>query len=641
MLTTGLTQLHEGNTVASVDEKLCTTLSFDPVLYDHEGHLLVVVRKAQKGSGAIIIDGAFTKLYCSWETVAGSARFVRNCACFLSASFGDEGGPVVQAAAAAPEEAGAIAQGPQLNWENCFRGSCDISFEDDQPLALLACKSPAAESNTTDFVLDNALGAGPANVVAFGKQAYKFDVAKMLLLGTGKDPFRRVDIDAVIPCVSLEFPENRELVGDALCNVFFPGGLNFQQKAFFLFLAVCDKNLIDDDCERRDVWSAFEATMVRNLQSTATFTDIGPKIRLLDAMQAFVLDESCLNKTFGFLATMVRILKRQKVPVDEAAIRLLLKRSALRILMSSVISLAKKDQAGAVRERIESLLYERCNGILPVRGCAANASCLSGYNTFVANAEGLLADMSRMSKTLHQAQDAVEPLVHDKEVALVLLRLLELEDSAFIVSLKALIDRLNSTPLFTVIWNSPTVAASIKDWDAVKAAEDRLSGFAPVDVQHDGVSPFVTCFGPSVFECICGYRFGDAAVINLDDAVQVEALKKRRNQHFEEVYRSDANGYPTATSGHCSLHRAVQRVLTSAAHAKAQDATKEMEDDVLRYLRKHSKGDIFYPNILADIRKLISSYLSLRKQGFAEPANSESVDFTRRAKEEANLLKKK
>jgi hypothetical protein len=34
----------------------------------------------------VIVDGAFTKLYCSWDA-AGSDRFVRNCACYLAADM--------------------------------------------------------------------------------------------------------------------------------------------------------------------------------------------------------------------------------------------------------------------------------------------------------------------------------------------------------------------------------------------------------------------------------------------------------------------------------------------------------------------------------------------------------------------------
>jgi hypothetical protein len=34
----------------------------------------------------VIVDGAFTKLYCQWDA-AGSDRFVRNCACYLAADM--------------------------------------------------------------------------------------------------------------------------------------------------------------------------------------------------------------------------------------------------------------------------------------------------------------------------------------------------------------------------------------------------------------------------------------------------------------------------------------------------------------------------------------------------------------------------
>eukprot|EP01124_Arcella_intermedia_P023670 TRINITY_DN3806_c0_g1_i1.p1 TRINITY_DN3806_c0_g1~~TRINITY_DN3806_c0_g1_i1.p1 ORF type:complete len:955 (+),score=131.27 TRINITY_DN3806_c0_g1_i1:107-2971(+) len=629
LLTTGLTSLHEGNTIASLDPKVMGMLDFEPVLYDHEGNLIVVVRKAQKGSGSIIIDGAFTKLYCQWEGVAaGSARFVRNCACFLSAVT--EEVPQVR-----PEKAqGEELEGPRLNWANCFLGSCDISMEERQPLAILGSRSPASEDNTSDFVLDNALGAGLANVGAFGKQAYAFEVAK-LFLGSGKDPFRRVEVEAVIPCVSLAFEENRTLVGDLLCTLLLQG-IQIPQKAFFIFLSVCDRNLLNEDCERADVWTFFESQIVQNLLGTATFTDIGPKIRLLDAMQAFLLDEGCLNKTFAFLAVVVRVLLRQKAPLDEKAVRLSLKRSALRVLLVALLGQAKKERGcSLVRDRIEGLLYQRLRGILPVRGSAREVVCLEGYRSFVASSEALLADMARTSQALPSA--LAQPLIHDKEMTATLLLLLGLEDKNLIVSVKALLETLCKSAQFASIWNNASPDPAVLQWDCLSATEKQLGVFSECDKVHREVSPFLTCFGPSVFRCICGVEFGKPAEVNLDEPAQVEALKLCRNRHFQEVYQSDANGYPTATSAHCSLHRAVQRVVSSEVHVKAVERTEEMENDVLHYLRKHSKGDFYYQGIIEHIQFLVDSYLGLRRKGLLEPKHNEPIDFAKRAKHEQAL----
>ena len=49
----------------------------------------------------VIVDGAFTKLYCQWDA-AGSDRFVRNCACYLAA---DMSALDPEAVAPAPEPA--------------------------------------------------------------------------------------------------------------------------------------------------------------------------------------------------------------------------------------------------------------------------------------------------------------------------------------------------------------------------------------------------------------------------------------------------------------------------------------------------------------------------------------------------------
>jgi hypothetical protein len=56
----------------------------------------------------VVVDGAFTKLFCKWDA-AGSDRFVRNCAAYLGADMSDrdDDPPSVAALAlAASEDAG-------------------------------------------------------------------------------------------------------------------------------------------------------------------------------------------------------------------------------------------------------------------------------------------------------------------------------------------------------------------------------------------------------------------------------------------------------------------------------------------------------------------------------------------------------
>lgn len=77
LLTTGLEQLYEGITIATVRP----TASLRPFLYGSAGNL--VGAYYDQGGRRAIIDGGFTRLYNRWDT-AGTARYVKNAASWLA-----------------------------------------------------------------------------------------------------------------------------------------------------------------------------------------------------------------------------------------------------------------------------------------------------------------------------------------------------------------------------------------------------------------------------------------------------------------------------------------------------------------------------------------------------------------------------
>ncbi len=85
LLTTGIQQLFEGITIATIQPNNALT----PLLYGSAGNLVTAVY--EKNGKRAILDGGFTRLYCSWDT-AGSARYVKNAAAWLVnvERFGDE-----------------------------------------------------------------------------------------------------------------------------------------------------------------------------------------------------------------------------------------------------------------------------------------------------------------------------------------------------------------------------------------------------------------------------------------------------------------------------------------------------------------------------------------------------------------------
>ncbi|MHB8876929.1 MAG: hypothetical protein ACYC8T_24800 [Myxococcaceae bacterium] len=76
LLTTGLEQLFEGVTIATV----APTQTLRPLLFGSAGNLVSAFH--DRDGRRAILDGGFTRLYIKWDT-AGTARYVKNSAAWL------------------------------------------------------------------------------------------------------------------------------------------------------------------------------------------------------------------------------------------------------------------------------------------------------------------------------------------------------------------------------------------------------------------------------------------------------------------------------------------------------------------------------------------------------------------------------
>lgn len=76
LITTGLENVFEGITIATIQESKL----LEPIIYGHEGNLVTAIYD-HDGKRAVI-DGGFTRLYCSWDN-AGTGRYVKNAAAWL------------------------------------------------------------------------------------------------------------------------------------------------------------------------------------------------------------------------------------------------------------------------------------------------------------------------------------------------------------------------------------------------------------------------------------------------------------------------------------------------------------------------------------------------------------------------------
>jgi hypothetical protein len=84
LVTTGIQNLYEGVTIATLDEHHF----LEPLVYGSAGNL--VAASYNKDGKRLIFDGGFTRLYINWDT-AGTARYVKNAAAWLTNAerFGD------------------------------------------------------------------------------------------------------------------------------------------------------------------------------------------------------------------------------------------------------------------------------------------------------------------------------------------------------------------------------------------------------------------------------------------------------------------------------------------------------------------------------------------------------------------------
>ncbi len=85
LITTGLQNVYEGITIATIDDHKDLT----PIIYGSAGNL--VAAAYEQDGKRLIFDGGFTRLYINWDT-AGTGRYVKNAAAWLVnyERFGDE-----------------------------------------------------------------------------------------------------------------------------------------------------------------------------------------------------------------------------------------------------------------------------------------------------------------------------------------------------------------------------------------------------------------------------------------------------------------------------------------------------------------------------------------------------------------------
>ncbi|MFT5685080.1 MAG: hypothetical protein ACI8RZ_006026, partial [Myxococcota bacterium] len=279
LVSTGLVNLFEGITIATIDEDAARRHGFEPLLYGSAGNLVTVVRDASDGCGAFMIDTGFTRLYYKWDD-AGSARYVCNAGCFLGAS-----GTLV--VVEEEDDAYSLDSVDDLPFvpDGAYQGVCDLSGQPTRTWMVLSVSAKGdALRNTSDFVLTDPLCAAAGNDV-FADVLYTETMGQWILSGLRTDPITNEAVLACLPLVDLSHAKNLRGFTDILCAVLMDGK-RLGGAARLVFFAVVEDMLSRTGLRHRDAWKYLYDQCLRNFFSTPDFTAVGEKVPLIDAMTA-------------------------------------------------------------------------------------------------------------------------------------------------------------------------------------------------------------------------------------------------------------------------------------------------------------------------------------------------------------------
>lgn len=596
LVTTGLVHLFEGITVASLEKDTAEKYGFSPLLWGSAGNLITVVRDPTPASGAVMIDTAFTRLYCQWDE-AGSARYVCNAACFLAAMTLPE-----EAAADDGDDGLAIDEGLAYDPEGALLGVCDLTAEKPAHWLVLSVAEMADSlRNTSDMALTDPLSAGAWNCI-FSDQVYGDEMGQWIV-GQGRDPFTRRPVVEVLPLVDLSKAKNLREFTLLLCKCLM-GGKYLPTPARLLFFAVVDQ-MIDParKVDHPEVWEFLYRQCLANFTSTPEFTELGKKVPLLDAMAAYFSpateERVQVRLSFSSVGVIARTLLREG-RCERAQLARIAKRALVKALVGDAVA-AEKAAPGTVHKAVTAMLYDCFYGIPRLH----SGRVVTEWPSF---ARDVAAPRARLEAALGA------PLASPEEVTVVLHALLSLDLRQY--TAESAIERLKASDGdFRAVWSG---GGKI---DALGLLDLRFVDYSAAIDESDPhiatIPAFATTLGPSVYQCVCGARFGDPAK-ELDEAT-LKALAEARTKHFRGVYRATASAwYPAKGTLHYNLHRAVQRVVAER-FTDATELTDAMVPAVAAYLADDAKGFLCDPQLERFIRVALESYLALRRAGQKHP----------------------
>lgn len=619
---TGITRtLYEGITIAEMSPADVTKTGCIPIMFNSRGKISVVMREAMDGCGQVIIDGAFTKLFCKYDA-AGSKYLVINSACYLAANF-TEPKPDTE-----PEPEPVI---HEINYEGALKGLCDITYDDEETTAIInsPIETEYKEQFTGDYVLDDPMALGKSAARYIPEQQYGLSTATMMM-NSNTNPFTRQPVECVIPMVSLKHYSNRNILTKLLSDTFMCG-LNLPSAIWLLFLGICDFKS-GNNPDHPETWDFMIKEIVENIKSTPDFSDVGEKIPIIKAMSIYgQIDAIKRNrKSFTTTCIMARTLKKFSPGEDVGNLIEWCRHSLIKMIVAEVLKFSKaKSEDAQTKELFDdiviNLLY-KCNSNIPIKGTAQTIKTIDFLKKFFKS-----ETVDVYTRIIGDLE--VPALLSDSMVTTLIYKLLTISKKEMVCyQVESLLSCMRETPYIADCWDG-------KEIDFKPILEKPYEGFHVPDDPHSRGTPFATPYGPSVYFCECGEQFGDPTKEVTPE--YAETIKKVRNAHFQGVYGASKDGYPQPKSSHYNLHRGVQRVMTRQKNRLISEISEEIVDEVCAYLKKDQRtrgGDIFIGKLKEDIYRTIASYLECRSKGMKEPKEGETIYFITKMKAEQEVI---
>jgi hypothetical protein len=631
IICTGIKNLYEGVTIAFFNESEIRKTQFKSVLYDHDGKLITIYLPANYGRGSVIADGAFTRLYCSWQN-GGTARFVRNCACLLSTIL-----PSEEEISTIPimDDVPSVDIQTDLDLTSAFEGECTITCE-NAPIALLCTSLADSDQNTTDVALNNTLAIHHTNMVISG-QPVSIDCAKMFE-HQGMNPFTRGPVKAILPLVDLSNEYNLKYVTH-VANKLFMNGRIMNRYSLTILLAVLEEMLLrEPDCPDGIMYMINQ--LLTHTKSSADMCSTGMSVPLRDGLIGYVNQPKFgnISKLPSYVFRVARIVSQYKDQSEDNIIHLrqMVRHSWIKLIIEHFLTLGKKDNGkGAhVITFLNSILYELSYNLIPIENTGKIVDFQRDFvksfkdNMSYISFEHLLMDAQRTARILGFSENV---FITPNELTMLCLICLRRPQFTWQVTLDLLITQMLLDTNFKQMWQNTIV---VTDEMVNKYSNKIFESFYKQEMNHDMIPQFVTPYGPSVYYCLCGIQFGNPSD-KITESV-IDNLKKNRNEHFQKVFGTKQDGYPSKTSASYPLHRAVQIVLTSETFNTMTERTSEMELSVAKYLLDRSLGNIHIPTLQLEVAYAIESYLVCRRAKIPEPSQKDNcyVRFAEKARAE-------